>query len=478
VAVAASAGDRVGEVGQRTSVAVLPFVDMSPGGDQEHWADGIAEEILHTLARIREIRVPARTSSFSFKGQNRPIGEIARELGVDHVLEGSVRTSGDRLRITAQLIDAREDRHLWSATFDPGPEDVFHVQTEIARAVAEALRVELDLPVGGAGPPSPPVGVAHELYLRGLFHWNRRSAPDLLLAVRHLEEATAIDPAYARAWAGLALVHAVIPINFVPPIPIPEARARMEEAAARALELDPTLAEVHAALGLGYHFAWRWDDAERAFLRALELNPRYSTAHQWYGEHLAKTGRPAQARASVERALELDPLSLVIRNDLGLVHLLGRDFPRARQAWEAVLGMDPTFVLPHFFLHRLDLLEGNLAEAEEWGRRWAALTGAATVEEVTLLTRAVGDPSLRPAALALLEGWESGPAPRWHDLAFYRTQLGDVEGAIRMLERGVGEGAPMMVQVGSAPWFDPLRDEAGFQALVAVVIPESTPGAS
>ncbi len=471
------APDRPAEAAAVTSIAVLPFMDMSPGGDQEHWADGIAEEILHTLARIPEIRVPARTSSFSFKGQNRPIGEIARELGVDHVLEGSIRTSGDRLRITAQLIDARVDRHLWSATFDPGPEDVFQVQTEIARTVAEALRVELALPQGAPGHPSPPSGLAHELYLRGLFHWNRRSAPDLMLAVRHFEEAIAIEPGYARAWAGLALVHAVIPITFVPPIPIPEARSRMEEAAGRALALDPTLAEVHAALGLGYHYSWRWEDAERAYLRALELDSRSSTAHQWYAEHLAKTGRPSQALAAVERAMELDPLSLVARNDLGLVHLLNREFDGARAAWESLLATDPTFVIPHFFLHRLDLLEGNLAGAEEWGRRWAALSGAATVEEISLLTRAVADRALRPGALALLEAWESGPAPRWHDLAFYRTWLGDLEGAIRMLERGVEEGAPMMVQVGAAPWFDPLRGEADFQALVARVMSGSAPGA-
>jgi TolB-like protein/DNA-binding SARP family transcriptional activator/tetratricopeptide (TPR) repeat protein len=453
-----------------TSIAVLPFVDMTPESDHEHLADGIAEEILHTLAGIREIRVPARTSSFFFKGRNIPVREIAETLGVQHVLEGSIRESQGEVRITAQLIDAVEDRHLWSATFDPEDDDVFAVQAEIARIVAQALRVELALPPEG-GHRVAPGPEAHELYLRGLFHWNRRSTPDLLAALRHFEEATRLEPDYARAWAGLSLVYALLPITFVPPIPVEVARARLEETARRALTLDPSLAEVHAALGLGYHFDWRWEAAEAEFRRALELNPRLSTANQWYAEHLAKTGRGQEALEHVERALELDPLSLVVANDVGLIHLLNRDFGRARESWLAVLADDPSFVLPHFFLHRLDLLQGNLPAAEEWGRRWAALTGAMTVDEVILLTRATSEPALRPAALELLDAMEITPTVRWHDLAFYRTRIGDVPGALRALERGVEVRAPMMVQIVTAPWFDPIREEPRFQALLGAVAP-------
>jgi TolB-like protein/DNA-binding SARP family transcriptional activator len=447
------------------SVAVLPLVDMSPDGSLEHWADGLAEEILNTLSGIREIRVPARTSSFHFKGRSLPVREIADLLGVDHVLEGSVRADGGRIRITAQLVDARNDRHLWSSTFDAELGSVFAVQEEIARAVAQALRVELRLPDPTATSLPGPGAEAHELYLKGLFHWHRRSTPDLLLALRHFEEATRLEPDYARAWAGLALVYAVLPITFVPPLPVEVARARLEEVAATALALDPSLAEVHAALGLGHHFDWRWEEAEREFLRALELNPRLATANQWYAEHLAKTGRGALALEHAGRALELDPLSLVIRSDLGLVHLMNRDFEAARAAWLEVLDADPTFTLPHFFLHRLDLLEGKLEGAEEWGRRWAALTGAMTVEESSLLTRAVGDPRHRPAALALLDAWGIAPAPRRHDLAFYRVLLGDVDGALRELGQGVDARAPMMSQLLAAPWFDALRGDPRFEAL-------------
>jgi TolB-like protein/DNA-binding SARP family transcriptional activator/Flp pilus assembly protein TadD len=453
------------DVSESPSVAVLPLVNMSADEDLDYLADGIAEEILNTLASIPGIRVSARTSSFYFRGQSRPIGEIAERLGVDHVLEGSLRTDGDRVRVTAQLIDARSDRHLWSRTFDSDFTDVFAVQEEIARTVASALRVQLAPPEITGPRPVAADPAAHDLYLRGLFHWNRRSTPDLLLAIRFFEEATELDPGYARPWAGLALVYAVVPIGFAPPIGTDVARARLEVVADRALALDSTLAEVHAARGLSYHFEWRWNDAESEYLKAIELNPRYATAHQWYAEHLAKVGRGAEAVASIRRALELDPLSLVIQNDLGLVLLLDRQYEAARQAWEEALRMDPSFVIPHYFLHRLALGEGRLADAEESGRRWAALSGAATVDEIAALTRAVADPGLRAEAMAILDTWASGPAPRWHDVAFYRTYLGATDAAIDALEAGVRAGAPMMAQIGHAPWMDPLRQNPRFTAL-------------
>jgi DNA-binding SARP family transcriptional activator/TolB-like protein/Flp pilus assembly protein TadD len=447
------------------SVAVLPLVDMSAAGDQAYLADGIAEEILHTLASLPSIRVPSRTSSFHFRDLDLPVAEIATRLGVDHVLEGSLRKDGDRIRVTAQLIEASTDRHLWSRTFDSESAGVFALQESIARTVAEALSVHFAPGGSRALRPTAVDPSAHDLYLRGLFHWNRRSAPDLLLALRFFEEATLLDPGYARPWAGLALVYAVVPIGFAPPLETSVARSRLESAADRALALDSTLAEVHAARGLSYHFEWRWDDAEREFRRALDLNPRYATAHQWYGEHLAKTGRSREGVEAMRRAQELDPLSLVIRNDMGLVLLLDRQLGAARAAWEEVVGMDPSFAIPHYFLHRLALVEGKLDEAEESGRRWAALSGAATEEEITTLTRAVGSAALRRAALAILDAWASQPSPRWLDIAFYRIHLGAYEEAVDALADGVRAGAPMMAQIGYAPWTQPLREHPRFRSL-------------
>lgn len=457
-------GDAViGGVGEArdgaVSLVVLPFVDISPDGDQEYFSDGITEEILNRLASITGLRVPARSTSFYFKGRNLPVAEIAAQLGVDAVLEGSVRRSGDRVRITTQLIEGRSDRHLWSETFDRDLEDVFEVQTEIAGIVAEAMRVRLVAPGELGGPPPTLSAEAHDLYLRGLFHWNRRSAVDLGHAVSFFEEATRIDPAYARAWAGLALAYAVIPIGFTTLMPQEEAWARVDAAADRALALDPTLAETHAARAVSYHFQWRSDDAEREYRRALALNPDYATAHQWYGEHLAKTGRSEAGVAAVRRAIELDPFSLVAQNDLGLVLLLNRQFPEAIAQWEHTVALDPGFAIPLYFLHRVHLMEGRLAAAEDAGRRWAELTGAMAVDAVVTLSRAPGDRDARRDALALLHQGERDPTPRWLDLAFYYTVLGELDAALHALEQGLRARTPMMVQVGMAPWFDALRGD-------------------
>jgi TolB-like protein len=450
------------------SLAVLPFADLSPAGDQEYFSDGITEELLNTLAQNPGLRVPARTSSFYFKGRNLPVGEIAARLGVDAVLEGSVRKAGDRIRITAQLIDAREDRHLWSENFDRPMDDIFAVQSEIAELVAEALRVRLS-PTARSRAPSTGNPAAHDVYLRGLFHWNRRSGVDLGHAVDFFEEATRIDPGYARAYAGLALAYAVLPIGFTPSITADEARRRVETAAARALELDSTLAEPHAALALSYHFDWRMEDAEREYLRALALNPAYATAHQWYGEHLAKTGRGEEGEAAVRRAIELDPLSLVAHNDLGLVLMLNRRYPEAVAQLERTVRMDPGFAHPLYFLHRIHLMEGRSDASEEAGRRWAELTGAAAPDEIVTLARATRDADLRPAALSILREWENVDSPRWLDIAFYHVQFGEHDAALRMLEEGVWHRAPMMMQIGVAPWVDPLRDDPRMDRLLRMV---------
>ena len=447
-----------GPADRAVSLLVLPFADMSPDGDQEYFADGITEEMLNSLAAVPGLRVPARSTSFYFKGRNRPVSEIAAQLGIDAVLEGSVRRSGDRVRIVAQLIDGRSDRHLWSESFDRELADVFAVQTEIAGIVAEALRIRLV--TSGPGGRAPPTlsAAAHDLYLRGLFHWNRRSATDLGLAVGFFERATQLDPTYARAWAGLALAHAVLPLGFTPLMAQDEAWARVDAAADRALALDSTLAEAYAARGLSYHYRWRADDAEREYRRALAVNPDYATAHQWYGEHLAKTGRGDAAEEAVRRAIELDPFSLVAHNDLALVLLLSRRFPEAVAQWERTVAMDPSFAIPFFFLHRVHLLEGRLAAAEEAGRRWAELTGAMSATAVVTLARAPGNPDARRDAIAYLEERERDPAPRWLDLAFYYSVLNESDAAIRALEQGLRARAPMMLQVHS-PWFDALRGD-------------------
>jgi TolB-like protein/DNA-binding SARP family transcriptional activator len=462
-----------------SSLAVMPFVDLSEEGDQEYLADGITEEILVALSGIPGLRVPARNSSFYFKGRALSAPEIAEFLGVEVLLGGSLRRSGNRLRVTAHLVDAREDRLIWSTSFDEEGVDVFDAPTLVAGRVAEALRLQLapTAPGGPGGRARVPDPLAHDHYLRGLFHWNRRSAPDLQLALRFFDEATRIDPEYGPAWAGLALAYAVLPIGFAAGLPPDEAWARLEAAASRALELDPTLAEVHAARGLSLHFAWRWEEAEAAFQRALELDPGYATAHQWYGEHLAKLGRGAEGIASIRRAIALDPLSLVAHNDLGLALMLANRLPEAVVQWEETVRMDPAFAIPHYLLHRVYLMTGDAEASAASGRRWAELSGTVSPDEIVTLAWAAANPApgaqaqSRPRAREILDRWAREARPRYHDIAFYLVLLDEHDAALRILERGVEARHPMMAQLVSAPWVDPLRADPRFAMLLDALVP-------
>ena len=300
------------------SLAVLPFVAL--GGDEvEYLGDGIAETLINALANLEGLQVAARTSAFSFKGTSADVRTIGRDLGVGAVLEGSVQRAGDRIRVTAQLIDATNGFHLWSQSFDRDVGDVFAVQDEVARAVAGALRVTL------LGEPEAPVVdegttnlTAYDAYLLGRFHWNKRTAADLELAAKFYDDAIAADSAYARAWAGLAEAYNLFhPSEYeVASIPWPEAARRGEAAARQALNLDSTSVEAYTALAAILEKQKRFAEAERMFQRAINIDPQYPTAHQWYGGLLLSLGRLDEGLREFQTAVSLDPLSFVISLEL------------------------------------------------------------------------------------------------------------------------------------------------------------------
>jgi serine/threonine-protein kinase len=439
------------------SLAVLPFIDTTPGEEEEYFAAGITEEILNALAQLPELRVTARTSSFAFRGTNLRARDIARQLGVAAVLEGSVHRAGDQLRITTRLIDARSDSHIWSQTFDRGIDDIFAVQAEIARTVATALKVRLVPGPQAAAPPTRDIA-AYERYLRGLFHWNRRSTQDVRQAILFFEQAIQLDSTYAQPYAGLALAHAVLQLQDAS-VSAADELAAVESAAARALALNPYLAEAHAARAYSYHWQWRWDDAEREFNQALSLNPAYATAHQWYGEHLTKMGRGREGEAEMRTALALDPLSLVIHNDLGIVLMLSGRFDEAIAQLERVHAMDPAFSIPLQVLHRVHLLTGDAAAAADAGRRWAELSGVADPADIELLARATRDTLLLAGATEVLERWSRGPAPRWSDIAMYYALMHEHDRSIMALQRAFESRTPMLAQLKVAAWLDPLRSD-------------------
>jgi TolB-like protein/tetratricopeptide (TPR) repeat protein len=412
------------------SIAVLPFADLSPGGDQEYFGDGMAEELLNRLVHVEGLRVAARTSSFAFKGLNQDISEIGRRLRVEAVLEGSVRKAGESLRVTAQLIDARTGYHIWSETYDRPAASVFAIQDEISSAIIAALRKQLATPGGPSAGGTENVR-AHELYLIGRSLWNQRTDATVRRAVAEFEAALAEDPEYALAWAGLAQAYSVLPA--LGDYPLEEAATRGNEAAARALALNAQLAEAHAALGqMALNFEWDLASAERAYARAVEFNPGYATAHQWYAEALLLLGRFDEARTEIEEALLLDPLSPSALTVRGYVLAVRGEEEAALAAFRDLNLLYPSYPRGGMQLALLALRFGRRDDA--LGAAAGAAGGDAELAAAfRTIAGSAGSPSEREAAAAALAGVEDRlPASI---AALWFAALGDGEGALQRIER-------------------------------------------
>ena len=321
------------------SIAVLPFVNMSDDPGNEYFSDGIAEELLNVLVRVEGLRVASRTSSFSFKGKDISIPVIAKALNVDHVLEGSVRKAGNTVRITAQLIDVRTDSHLWSATYDRELEDIFAIQDEISGHIVQALKIVLGAEdqqaIAHARKATEDVE-AYELYLRGRYFWQRRGEDNIRRAIGMFEQATTLDPQFARAWSSLAAAHVTLPTYS--DTPIAEQYPLAVSAAQKALTLDDSLAEAYAVLGDMARVDKEWSTAHAHYLRAIASEPKNSTAHLWYGEHLLSVGRVRDALEETLIAYRLDPLHPGTNTNLGQIYLwlddAGNTLKYGEAAWE------------------------------------------------------------------------------------------------------------------------------------------------
>jgi TolB-like protein/Tfp pilus assembly protein PilF len=327
----------------RPSIAVLPFVNLSGDPEQEYFCDGITEELINALTQVEGLRVVARTSSFAFKGKHEDIREIGSKLGVDTLVEGSVRKSGDRLRITAQVVKVADGYHLWSEKFDRELKDIFDIQDEISEQVASKLRGDFTAtPKGSMGARHGNDVDAYSLYLKGRYFWNKRDMVSLRKAIEFFREAIRRFPDYALAHIGLADCYVVMSGNGLASAKecFPEALT----AARKALELDDSLAEVHATLGwIKGFFDVDWDGAEREFKRAMELNPDYATAHQWRAAFLAFSGRSDEAIGEVEVGIALDPLSLSVGTAFAMILLIARRYEDAVRQCERVLEMHSDF---------------------------------------------------------------------------------------------------------------------------------------
>ena len=346
-----------------SSIAVLPFLNLSARPDEEYFSDGLTEELITTLSHVRSLRVVARTSAFAFKGQNRDVREIARLLGVGTVLEGSVRRDGERLRVSVQLIDASSGFHLWSTTYERRMKDLFEVQTDLALRIADALRAELTSAELAQLRRSPTTSLdAYTLYLKGRYFQQQRSGGRMSTAIEYFRRAIAADSGFAAAYAGLASVYGPLAIHgFIDP---DRARAMMRGPGLRAVQLDPDLAEGHMALG-AYYGVLEWEErrGEREFVRALELDPGDPTAYGYYAYLLETQGRFDEAIAARSRAYDLNPLeALAAAGRATALRLAGR-LDAALADYRSALELDSTVWLTRYFLAELYETRGDLGNA-------------------------------------------------------------------------------------------------------------------
>ena len=338
------------EIRWKKSIAVLPFVDLSPQKDQEYFCDGISEEIINALTKIKDLRVVARTSSFSFKDRQIDIREIGSKLNVEKILEGSVRKAGNRLRITAQLINVEDGYHIWSERYDRDLEDIFTIQDEVTLAIVDMLKIKLLEREKAKLVKRHTEDIdAYNLYLKGRYFWNKRTAEGLKRAIEYFNRAIEKDSQYALAYAGLADSH--IMLTYYSSSPPEEGFIRAKEAAMKAVDLSENFAEAHASLALATIMCDRdWKAAEKEFSLALELNPNYANAHLWYAWYFLWIGQNNEAIKEMKKAHKLDPLSLVINSDLGLSFYFARQHNQAIEQFRKTIEIEPDYIYLHLYL--------------------------------------------------------------------------------------------------------------------------------
>ena len=466
----AAAAQGVGvQSGTVRSVAVLPFSGVG-GEESEYFAEGISEEILNVLSQVPQLRVAARTSAFSFKNASVGLDSIARALNVEYVLEGSVRRSGDRVRISAQLVDASTGHQVWSHTYNREAKDVLAIQEEIAAAIANALQVKLAGGNLGSVARSRTVDPeAYELYLQGRHLVNKRTKEDLQEALQRFEAALQRDPAFAAAYSGLADAYALL--EDAGALRGEEAFPKALAAAKRALELDELQAEAHASMGHILFHQRNWAESERAYQRALALNPSYATAHQWHANLLTWTNRPAEAVAAIERAYKLDPLSPKIRQNRGWLMYFARQYQPAIAWYQEQLRADPKNPRLLYWLAWIQSGAGQHAQAIATMQR--------VLEQVpegepdgwarTRLAAAYAAAGRREEATRLLTELEQGPPGEAVEpvMAAAYGHLGDLDRAFDWLGRAVEKNNHWMLELLDVdPAFDPLRQDPRFARIL------------
>jgi len=452
--------------GGRVMLAVLPFENLTGDAGQEYFSDGMTEEMITQLGSLDpdQMGVIARTSVMHYKHSQEQLQQIAHELGVQYVLEGSVRRDADKVRITAQLIQMKDQTHLWAREYDRETKDLLVLQSEIAGEIAAEIQAALGehKPVSPILEPtlSPQAFEAYNLYLKGQYFWNKRS---LLEATSYFEQATAKDPNFARAYAGLADCYALI--GAYTGAPAAEFAPQARTAALRALQLDDRLPEAHAALALiVQNYDYDWQTAEKEFKRAIELNPNYATGHQWYAEHLMWRGRFDEALRESERARQLDPLSLIIAADNGAILLYSRQYDRAIAQFTAVRDMDPSFPRAGMIFAAY-VQKGMFTEAQAVVETFTA-GSPWQVSNLAYISGRTGQQAKAEQELKkLLDLNQRQPMDPMVIVPPY-IGMGNNDQAIAWLEKAYAQHSNGLTALKVDPAFDPLRGDPRFQDLL------------
>ncbi|MEY2528941.1 MAG: hypothetical protein QOJ05_1031 [Verrucomicrobiota bacterium] len=453
------------------SIAVLPFDSLSRDPDNAFFAEGVQDEILTRLAKVADLKVISRTSTQRFKSAPSDLRDIARQLGVTNILEGSVQKSNDQVRVNVQLINAMTDAHLWAEIYDRKLTDMFAVESEIAKTIAETLQAKLTGSEKVAMSKKPTGNAeAYEFYLKGRFFWNKRTSADLPKSVEYYNQAIAKDPNYALAYSGLADAYVLYPDYGVGASA--EFYAKTREMALKALSLEPTLGAPHAALGAIYAaFDRDFEKAIAEFDRAIELDPNYATAHQWKTTPLTAMGEFDRAIVESKKAIALDPLSLIANSDLAFNYINAHRFDEAAAQCRKTLEIDPNFHVVRGYLGIALQFQGRLAEAlPEFRKGTAAMTepfGQAS------LGQACARAGLRDEAQQILGQLEERARTQFVSgwaIAVIKLALGDKEGALATLQTAIDQHAPEILIIKYDPFLDDLHGDPRFDALVRQVV--------
>jgi adenylate cyclase len=458
------------------SIAVLPFVDMSEKHDQEYFADGVSEEIRSRLAQLPGLKVSARTASFIFKGKNVPIENIGRELEVEAVLEGSVRREGNKVRVSAQLVDARTMKNLWTERYDKELSSVFAIQDEVANDIVTAIKLQLTQgaspgdqgEIEGTSDPS-----AAEAYMKGLDHLNKRTDADLRRAAQYFEEAVEEDAQFALAYAALAQTYALLPAYG--DFPVFEAVSKGQSAAAKAVGLNASQAEAYSALGqIRQNFEWDFESADRHYRNAIRFNNGYATAHQWRAEALLFLGDYEGSRTEIDMALDLDPGSAPAQHVKAYQHITRKEYGAANRMLDRLLASHPEYPLALVSKASIAMIQKQYSVAENALLRRAG-ADADLRAAYQAIVAAAADPAKRPAAIDALERLKRRRGPS--EIALWLALSGENDLALKQIQAAYESGAdanlPFLLL---HPAFDPIRSRPAYHKILEELhmIPDET----